>query len=74
MAKNPAPPQASGSSPDLPAPGTAAVPGPYSAHLALLLRLRWAEALLSAAEAEDIVAEYASRECQLIAAEERDNI
>ena len=50
------------------------MPGPYSAHLALLLRLAWAEALLSAAEAEDIIAEYASRECQLIAAEERDNI
>ena len=50
------------------------MPGPHSAHLAFLLRLRWAEALLSAREAEDIIAEYASRQAQLAAAQDKATI
>ena len=39
--------------------------------LEILLRLRWAEALLAAREAEGEIAEYASHEAQVAAAEDK---
>ena len=45
---------------------------PFNAWLVEhLLRLRWAEAMLSAHEAEGLVMDYVNGECQLIAKEER---
>ena len=45
--------------------------GPSTHALRELLRLRWAEALLSAHEAEGLVMDYVNGQCQLIAKEER---
>lgn len=39
-------------------------PTPYAPTVDMLLRLRWAEALLAAREAEDVIAHYASLEAQ----------
>ena len=44
---------------------------PHSAHLALLLRLRFAEAMLAAREAEEVVAYWASVEAEQAAREDR---
>ena len=45
---------------------------PFNAWLVEhLLRLRWAEAMLSAHEAEGLIEEWVNGECQLIAAEDR---
>lgn len=48
--------------------------GPSTYALRLLVRLRWAEALLAARAAEDVIAEYASYEAQVISNEERSSI